>query len=168
MVSAGGGHGVGNQVPPQGWGRTMTPGRKMLEWDTIPSPPSSPDSGRCHCPHAVTQGPGSQLVMENDRGLGTHGGPSEASRTRGTRLTTVSLEDKEAGWRVALGRGGQGRVEGKMGPEEPSRGHRAGESGGRGGLDRGPESRAECGSSVLTGAPRAPVGPAGPLGPASP
>lgn len=33
---------------------------------------------------------------------------------------------------------------------------------------RSMKPRAECGSSVLTGAPRAPVGPAGPLGPASP
>lgn len=33
---------MGNQVPPQGWGRTMTPGRKMLEWDTIHPHPLTP------------------------------------------------------------------------------------------------------------------------------
>lgn len=56
--------------------------------DTIPSPRL--------CPYAVTRGPGSQAVIENDGGLGTHRGASEASRAGGTRLTTVSLEEKEA------------------------------------------------------------------------
>lgn len=40
--------------------------------------------------------------MKTEGGLGTHRGASEASRAGGTRLTTVSLEEKEADWRDAL------------------------------------------------------------------
>lgn len=41
-------------------------------------------------------------MMKNDGGLGTHRGASEASRAGGTRLTTVSLEEKESDWRDVL------------------------------------------------------------------
>ena len=89
MVSGGGGWGsVGNWAVPRGWGRAVSPSTKTLEWDTVPSPRL--------CPYAVTRGPWSQAVIENDGGLGTHRGASEASRAGGTRLTTVSLEEKEA------------------------------------------------------------------------
>lgn len=133
MSGGGAGDGsAGKQVVPRGLGRATTPGRKMLEWDTIPSPPSFPDSGPRLCPYAVSQGPGSHWVIENNGGLGTHRGASEASRAGGTRLTTVSLEEKEADWSGALGWGGT-ELEGKMGPEEHSPGPRAGDSeGGRG------------------------------------
>lgn len=36
------------------------------------------------------------MVMEKEGGLGTHRGASKASRAGRTRLTTVSLEEKEA------------------------------------------------------------------------
>lgn len=80
---------VGSRVTPQGWGRTVTQtGHRPFAFSFL-------SSGRCLCPHPVPQGPGTQLVMENERGLGTYRGASEASRARGTRLTTVSLEEKE-------------------------------------------------------------------------
>ena len=41
-------------------------------------------------------------MMKNEGSLDTHRGASEASRAGGTRLTTVSLEEKEANWRDAL------------------------------------------------------------------
>lgn len=37
----------------------------------------------------------SQLGTENEEGLDTHRGASEASRTRGASLTAVSLEEEE-------------------------------------------------------------------------
>lgn len=77
-MSRGAGHGSsGDQVVPRGLGRAETPGRKMLEWDTIPSPPSFPDSGRRLCPSAVTQGPRSQRVIEMMGVLVLTGGPAK-------------------------------------------------------------------------------------------
>lgn len=38
------------------------------------------------------------MGMEDKKDLGTHRGASEASRAGGTRLTTVTLEEKEANW----------------------------------------------------------------------
>lgn len=59
----------------------------------------------------------SQLGMENEGDLDTYRGASEASRTRGTRLTTISLEEKEANWKdvVTLGKvtSGKGRDRGR-------------------------------------------------------
>lgn len=37
----------------------------------------------------------SQLGTENEEGFDTHRGASEASRARGTSLTTISLEEEE-------------------------------------------------------------------------
>lgn len=76
--------------------------------------------------------PRSQLVRRNEGSLDTHRGASEASRARGTRLTTVSLEDKEANWREALAWGRrEGVLEGQVRRRGPE-GARADSKGGGG------------------------------------
>lgn len=67
-------------------------------WETTSTsvpPPFSPDSGQHFCSHSVTQGPRPHVSVGDRKRRGTHRGASEASRTRGTRLTTVSLQEEE-------------------------------------------------------------------------
>lgn len=62
------------------------------------------------------------VIKKNEGSLDTHRGAGEASRAGGTRLTTVSLEDKEANWRDALVWGRwEGALEGQARRRGPPR-----------------------------------------------